>query len=437
MASLPNELLIEIFACVERLDHSSILRISCWKYHRDLNLRTRGWIDKRVSFDTHTCRLVCQKWNILVLPRVFALVTIKDHVRLNSFVNLFLNPLAPIMALHLKSLTLRNTRPEMLLYYLKTLLPHLRSLRTLQLERPLRAKLMEDAIADSHLYSSPHHKCQNDCFALEHFVISDVTLDVNTAEQLSRCLQMFSRIETVHLLDVSFVGEGCPSFHTDSASTALAPKIHHLNMHKTNPSIARAFFYDDHRADLPSKLTVQLGDNPSSVRALTELLVLYDAGSAQQAPAYGLSDLTIHMEPFGVYSPLLKVDVDADVKALSGLCDVLRRTTHNLGRLKLELHSFDGNKFNSRKLHLLLKVIEMLPASLVCLTLDLTFFPEALCQALAAACQPLKKLESVQVAFHKKWCGKALAEHPAMKDLDDRGILQFFDPLEVTWDEIM
>ena len=95
--------------------------------------------------------------------------------------------------------------------------------------------------------------------------------------------------------------------------------------------------------------------------------------------------------------------------------------------MKLELHVYDGDHITPRKLDLLLRLIGTLPLSLVHLTLDVTFFPDQLWQALALTCRRLESLKVVEIAVDRRRMGRIakIGVHPAVKWLDDEGILQF------------
>ena len=116
----------------------------------------------------------------------------------------------------------------------------------------------------------------------------------------------------------------------------------------------------------------------------------------------------------------------ADSAALAGFCEALRNATRALRRMKLELHVYDADHISPRKLNLLLRLIGTLPQSLDHLTLDVTFLPDELWQALAIACTRLSKLRVLEVVVDRRRM-KFRGVHPVMKPLDDEGILRLLN----------
>ena len=306
---LPNELLIRIFGYVEAADYASAIRMSSWTYHRDLNIRSRGWAMRRVSFDVHTCRLVCRKWNILVLPRVYSQVTLQP-TRWDSFMNLLTALPTTQMALAIETVALNQFPTASLSNHLQTLLSILSSLKEVKIFRPTRLDQANNApstlMTGSLKQLSP---------TLGKFTVCDTTLDDGALVQLVRCVQLFSHINCFYMSDVSFVGD-------IERGSAVAPfprattQIGYLDADSTNPLIARNILYQANCVPLPSKLSVRLAYNPRWMLSLADLLSLY--ATTQFASQNQLADLTLTVEPLGYYSPILQVDVDSKLLSSSG-----------------------------------------------------------------------------------------------------------------------
>ncbi|KAI0083452.1 hypothetical protein BDY19DRAFT_910595 [Irpex rosettiformis] len=418
---LPNELLIRIFGYVEAFDYASAIRMSCWNYHRDLSTFSRGWAIKRVSFAVHTCRLVCRKWNVLVLPRVFAQVTLQP-TKWDSFVDLLVASPLCNMALHVQALTLSQFPADVVVDRLRTLLPALPALQQVKLFRVARVGNDAEVVGGV----IPSDKEQRPMLA--EFIVHDATLDSTALVRISCCLQLFSHIHSVHVSDVSFsgtIGQELPLAHSHHVVTS---HIDTFNADSTNPIIVRNIIGHVNCARLPTTLSVRLAYNPSWTFALTDLLSLY-SNSRFSNPHDQLSDLTLKVEPFGHYNPVLQVDIDTDSRALLGLCDILQEVTHHLKRLKLELRVYDKDHITPRKLDLILRLLSALPASLTHLVLDLTFCPEQLWEALALSCRRLGCLKVLEVAVDRRRVGKMakIDVHPAVRWLDERGVLQLYE----------
>lgn len=321
MTSLPNELLVSLFGHVEASDRASSLKISSHKHYPDLNLKIHKWILRRMAFNTHTCRLVCRKWNLLILPQVFSRVEVENDARCGSLLDLLRAPLARPTAYSVTHLSLQNWHPATVKDHLQAFLPILHSLQSLELSTPVRIPSNETSKAtllEPAAMVGPADHIAGHRFDLRTFTVADSSIRSTDTASISRCLQLFSHIDTLNLRY---------DFAVESFYSALpgprtpGPVIRYLSMGMTHPSVARNLLREANcTRDLPSHLAVRFAYAPSSMRSLTELLSLYcvteeapqddsTSGGGNPGALSRLTELSVTIMPLCLYTPSLQVDV--------------------------------------------------------------------------------------------------------------------------------
>ncbi|KAI0789065.1 hypothetical protein BC629DRAFT_477814 [Irpex lacteus] len=255
---LLNELLDQIFDYIDS-DYAmaSAIRTSCWSYHRDLNVRSRGWAIRRISFDMYTGRIVCRKLNTLVLPRVSSRMALQP-TRMDNFTQLLRVPASASMVLHVESITLSRFPVGNLEESLRVLLPLLHSLRALRVFRPTRLGNGTGTVSISTTAALP---CATRA-TLDASSVHDATLDEKAITALSRCLQLFSHIDALRMSDVSFSG----NIEDKLVHPPLSfPTLHiaALDLGSTNAFVAGDLLRQANCAAMPGTLTICVAYNPS------------------------------------------------------------------------------------------------------------------------------------------------------------------------------